>query len=39
MIKSMTKMQKTIAYSSLAFILFWVVFLLFTIWLLLGDKH
>ena len=37
MMKPMTTWQKVIAYSSLVFILFWIVFGVFTIWLYLTE--
>jgi len=37
MIKKMTLLQKVFAYTTLAIIIFWFVFGLFTIWLLLTE--
>lgn len=38
MMKPMTFWQKVVAYSSLAFVLVWTVFGIFTIWLLLTHN-
>ncbi len=38
MIKPLTTWQKIIAYSSLAFVFFWTVFGVFTIWVILTNE-
>ena len=38
MIKPLTTFQKIIAYSSLAFVFFWTVFGIFTIWVYMTNE-
>lgn len=39
MMRPLTRMQKIIAYTSLAFVLAWTVWGIFAIWLLVTEEH